>query len=534
MFLNISVQDLLTGFFPTLKANEDTRKGYARVLNILVDAGERGRISDWPRLYGQPRSTSGVQTLEAPRKHLPKIEPAAKAAVQAIVPYGDSFVTELIGRARWLQDNLADQFIECWRNDRRIRDELHNKGWSSKDQRLRQARLQAILEFGWRDANGQAIDRLPFSLRHREDGKELISDAWPPPGPRSFSTMLNTLQGCNLSIVGLCTGARASEILSAEDTPFGEADGRYHARTFKMVDELGGKERDWPLHPVAVRAIEIQRKIAAMLRPEGRTHLWVVLKADAGIRLTDPNQTLRRTVRHLVLEDLLGGGTAHQHRWRHTVARLVALSVVGAPQVLFDLFGHRDLEMTLHYMLSDPAIAEEAMKVARETTYAMVQDALVEASRDEVSGAAAESVRNVLPWAMRRGDKDMEAASLREAAEILTWQGRYWQLVRPGVICTKGLGQYGPCTRERGAPDPGACRTKCDYRLETASAKKQCAETLAALVAERASSLLRGDEMLVANFDGQILAELERWDEVRERVLAEHSDIKRLWEEASR
>ncbi|SDJ62871.1 hypothetical protein SAMN05216338_105715 [Bradyrhizobium sp. Rc2d] len=58
-------------------------------------------------------------------------------------------------------------------------------------------------------------------------------------------------------------------------------------------------------------------------------------------------------------------GTAHMHRWRHTVARLVALSVVGAPKVLFDLFGHKDIEMTLYYMMSDPTIADEALLVAK-------------------------------------------------------------------------------------------------------------------------------------------------------------------------
>ena len=440
----------------------------------------------------------------------------------------------MIHRALWLQDNLADQYLECWKNDRLIRNKLAEEGVSSKDDKVRKHRLKAIQEVDWRDARGQVLDKLPFSLRYLVDGKDVLSDAWPPPGPRAFSAMLNTLQGCNLSVVGLCTGARTSEILSADDAPFGEADGRYHSRTFKLVDDLNGKTRDWPLHPVAVRALDIQRKIAGLVRPDGATRLWVVLKADQFTRLTDPNQTLRRTVRHLELEHLLGSGTAHQHRWRHTVARLVALSVVGAPQVLFDLFGHRDLDMTLHYMLSDPAIAEEAMKVAKEATYAMVQDALVELSHDEVSGPAAEKLRKALPRAMRRGEERMDTNSLLEAAKILTWEGRYWSLVRPGVICTKGLGEYGPCTRERGAPDPGTCRTSCDHRLETASAKKQCADTLVALVGERDRAMQDGDELLVVYFEGQIVAELKRWDEVREKVLAEHPEIKHLWEKSSR
>jgi hypothetical protein len=76
VFSRITMQDLLVSFFPTLDVNEDTREGYARVLNILVDAGERGRISDWPRLFGRTRNIPGEQPLEAPRRDLPAIVPA--------------------------------------------------------------------------------------------------------------------------------------------------------------------------------------------------------------------------------------------------------------------------------------------------------------------------------------------------------------------------------------------------------------------------------------------------------------------------
>jgi hypothetical protein len=182
-------------------------------------------------------------------------------------------------------------------------------------------------------------------------------------------------------------------------------------------------------------------------------------------------------------------------------------------------------------MLSDPRIIEEAMKVAKETSYAAAEEAIAETIEGKTGGPAAAPLRAGLAAAgLRRGEDVFKTSTLRETAEILTFNGRYWLLVRPGVICTKGLGQYGPCTKERGAPDPGACRTTCDHRLETSRAKQDCAETLRTLIVEREQASSDGNEMLLENLDGQILANLQRWDDVRAHVLNDHPEIQGIWE----
>jgi hypothetical protein len=171
------------------------------------------------------------------------------------------------------------------------------------------------------------------------------------------------------------------------------------------------------------------------------------------------------------------------------------------------------------------------MRVAKETSFVMAEAAIAETMRGESSGPAGSALREGLtPLAMRRGEEAFDSATLRETVEVLTFNGRYWSMVRPGVICTKGLGEYGPCTRERGAPDPGACRTTCDHRLETARAKQFCEDALHALVEERANAASEGAEMLLAHLDGQILAQLKRWDDVRQRVLSAYPDIRAIWE----
>lgn len=530
VFGGFTITNILQEVFPALAPTKRGRDALRALLHILVDAGTRGRISDWPRLYADGASPIEVNepTIERNRYGRSAPAPVEKTEQRNWQPFSDAFVTEFIRRALWVNANLADQLIPLWAELREITANEAARGRSTSHPSVIALRSAAIERVRWLDAAGRPITHLPFEIARR--GRDGVSSEWPPRNASDINRMVSTLQAMNIGLVDFCTGARASELEAAQDTEKQGSDDRLHSVTFKLIGQIGGKERDWPLHPAAVRAIEVQQKICRLVRPAGQTHLWVILGDGdkLGKRLLNLTEPLVQAVDHLGLSNLTGADRAHVHRWRHTVARLVALSVVGAPQVLLDLFGHRDLEMTLRYMLSDPRIIEDAMKVAKETSYVMAEEALAETIEGEAGGPAAAPLRAGLAAAgMQRGEKVFETSSLRETAEILTFNGRYWSLVRPGVICTKGLGQYGPCTKERGAPDPGACRTTCDHRLETSRAKQGCEETLRALIVEREQA---DNDMLLANLDGQILANLERWDDVRSRVLDDHPEVRTIWE----
>ena len=535
VFGRFTVQNVLTKLLPAMKASPKTAARCRVVLNILIDAGTRKVISDWPRMFRHGKDGDSHSALERSRRGDTVPRRVALAPSRNYEHLSDEFVTEFMRRALWIHENLADQAIDFWRADIALRDGMISEGWNVFSQPVVDARLDAMRSFPWKTAAGSPLTQLPFDLRESDlAGGHFLTREWPPKSVKSFKRTITTIQGCNLGTTNLCTGARSSELLAADDTPFGFEDGRYRSVTFKLVDDVSGQARDWPLHPAAVRALGIQRRLAETIRPEGEKQLWVALKEERGSRLTNATAVFDRTVEHLALEHLLGGSNAHMHRWRHTVARLVALSVVGAPQVLLDLFGHRDLEMTLHYMLSDPRIAEEAMRVARETNFAMVESAIVQTVDGETSGPAAVPLRQNLSAGMRHAKEAYDVDSLRELAEVLTFDNRFWSVVREGVVCTKGLGQFGPCTAGRGSPDPGSCRTDCNHRLELAMAKQQCEDALASLIRERRSAIADGAEMLVERFEGQIISELKRWDEVRERVLAENEDVRAIWETSSR
>lgn len=531
VFGGFTITNILQEVLPALAPKKRARDNLRALFRTLVDAGMRGRISDWPRLYAEGESTNGNEgpTIERNRHGRTAPTSVEKAEPRNWQPFSDTFVTEFIRRALWIHANLADQLIPLWSELHAITANEAARGRSTSDLSVIALRGAAIERVRWVDGAGKSITHLPFEIAHR-DG---VSDQWPPRRAGDINRMVSTLQAMNFGVIDFCTGARASELEAAQDTEDQGSDNRLHSITFKLIDEIGGKARDWPLHQAAVRAIEVQQRICRLVRPAGETHLWVILGGGdkLGKRLLNLTEPFVKAVDHLGLSGLTGKDRAHVHRWRQTVARLVALSVVGAPQVLMDLFGHRDLEMTLRYMLSDPRIIEDALKVAKETSYAMAEEAIAESIEGEAGCSAATPLRAGLAAAgMQRSEKVFETSSLRETAEILTFNGRYWSLVRPGVICTKGLGQYGPCTKGRGAPDPGACRTTCDHRLETSRAKQGCEETLRALIVERAQAASDGNEMLLANLDGQILANLKRWDDVRSRVLSEHPEVQSIWE----
>ncbi len=538
LWSHLEIRDFLA-MQAAVSDSEQNRNLVRRIVRWLSSAGERGLLIDAPLLFkGSVASGPFGPSLERSQKG-PAPARAEKVEERNFQPFPDEYVTQMMWRARWLHENLAYQLLSCWNEQRAIVARFAGRGIRSSNPTVIDARRNAIASIDWRDGNGQIIERLPFTIAHKFGQHFQYSDAWPPTTGRTVSVLVGTLQALNLCTVAFCTGARAGEIASATDEslvygPRGNNEPRLLARTFKLESSLGGTFRDWPLHPVAARALEIQKVLAQSVRREGDRHLWVhhgmAGEKPLGSPLLDITRQLVAATQHLGLTEIAGNSHPHAHRWRHTIARIVALSVVGSPQVLLDLFGHRDLEMTLRYMLSHPEIAEEAQKVARETAFAFSEEAIAETMNGLAGGPAAKSLMSGLEdLRMRRGDHVYGADSLRELTEVLTFGGKHWQIVRPGVICTKAPGQFGPCTQGRGAPDPGSCRTNCDHRLETTRAKSHCSATIEVLIGELAHAQVCEHNMIVANLKGQLIAQLQRWDDIRIEWLGRSDTAKWAW-----
>jgi hypothetical protein len=344
--------------------------------------------------------------------------------------------------------------------------------------------------------------------------------AWPPKRFNSLKQCLTFLQTSHLFVVLLAMGARWNEVsgltrrcLGPGEAAWGEQ--RVEGKTWKLVDDTGGAGRDWPLHPLAAQAIQQQVKLANLLAP-ALGSLWVPqLRTRFGIPLdglANATEHLQRFAAATGAMPFMAGTSLHPHRFRKTVARLAALALVGAPKILMDLFGHRSIEMTLRYILSDPSLAAEVEEVAKAQVIMLGERAITTAESN--GGPAAKALRTAFAGAVRGDRKPLGADDMREAAEILTMQGKSVQLVRPNVLCTKGPHEAGPCTRNVGHPDPSRCKARCDHRLELAAARDDVDKAISQCVAMLHDAAVADDEMQWAFWRGQLSHHIARFEDI--------------------
>lgn len=227
----------------------------------------------------------------------------------------------------------------------------------------------------------------------------------------------------------------------------------------------------------------------------------------------DYNVYLRRLVKVLGLSEQLGKGNLHAHRFRKSTARLIALSILGAPKILMDLFGHKQIGMTLHYILSDPTIRAEMLEVARAQTIMLAKTAIE--TSEESGGPAAVKIKAAVQAVRFRMGEDFGDDSIEELAETLTDNGRTWQLVRAGVLCTKGPQVAGACTPNTAMPEPSRCRTKCEHRLELGYLREDVNAAIHFAVGQVEQANAENNMMKSAMWKGQILTNINRFDSLK-------------------
>jgi integrase len=397
-----------------------------------------------------------------------------------------------------------------------------------------------IAQFQWRQPDGALLSELPFRMLGLSPGQRDMT--WPPRTYSEVKELLKTLQTAHLFIFLLSTGGRISETLSLREGCIVEsAQGIYTAngKTYKLVFDNAGATRDWPLPEMALHAISQQEKLSVALTAIGRMDLTHAQKRDRqttgsiwksvgfqgkGFKASY-NYSMRRTMAVLNLSEWMDDDPLSAHRFRKTIARLIALAMVGAPKILMDLFGHKSIEMTLHYILTDPGIRSEMAEVAKAQTIMLATDAVREA--EILGGPAAAAVRGAAAAERVRLGADFGEEDLRRLAETLTFGGRTWQLVRPGVICTKGPQQTGPCNRSLGHPEPSRCRSSCGHRLEQSFLREDTDRALAQAVEFLEAAQAEDDPIAVEMWHGQILAHLPRFPDLAQKWRC-HPAIARL------
>lgn len=502
------------------------------------------------------------------------------------LPLPDDFVGAIGQKSNWLILNLGPNLLCILKEFLSIWEKSAQLGLGSRY--VSEICQKYLAGYSWIDTNGRALEALPFELRLNRRGahsKKLskpqsmerlvkeeslegggdtseISVSWPPRGAAQIFGLARLLQGAHLFVIGLSTGARNGETLVMERSCVHRApDGVPYAngRTYKLVRLHEGEVRDWPLPELAERAFDQQEKLISLverLSPLGQqgavadprtisrgTGLWFMAN-DRAAEITSAGlqAVLRNYVVYLGMEISPGGQGIRPHRLRKTLARMVALSIVQAPKVLQDVFGHKDIEMTLYYILADKSLAAEIDVIVRELRVMRCSDViasmvLAEEERPRagpqwvgqgsamvppvvsgLGGRAAVSVCLAVEEygrELHRTSQEWGAESVEELARILSFGGTTWDLVRPGVLCTKSLGQFGPCNTKRGHPDPGSCQTSCDYRLEEAWLREDVERCLSESIEHWERETEDGQDLIAEFWAGQVRMHVNRFSDLK-------------------
>lgn len=435
-----------------------------------------------------------------------------------ILPFNDEFTSAVCSAAMWTMDILGPELIACWNDLLRF---------TEQDQRVAKNSYMRV-EFvkNWEGKFLKPGTELRYLYRLKTREEEGLTSApfakWPPHGRMGLKGMLSRLQEAHGILISFAIGPRDGEVTDLPRDCLKQVfDGSVLVgQTFKLSASPLGTTRHWPLPKVVVQAIEQQQQLAEALDPGG-SYLFVPFARRESIK--DGKRSglnLASFAEKVALRDGTAlidicDGNANSHRFRKTVVRLAALSLVGANQILFDILGHRDPEMTLNYILSDPNLQDDIRQIAREANLVLAKDAITHSETN--GGPAAERVdefaKRLYP---RSGPSELDIQELDHAAEVLSQGGRV-MLVRPGILCTKTFNQSGPCTQRAGKPDIGNCDVGCQHRLELEAAKQDHRKSIEQILAN-----IPPEGHFMRNWwQGQLVAHLMPFVDLRSEMLAD-------------
>lgn len=334
------------------------------------------------------------------------------------------------------------------------------------------------------------------------------------------------VKAAHLWMVLLGNGNRNSEVASMRvDCLVSDEKGtfKWSGRTYKLTGLTGGRGIDAVVPEIIGQSILQQIRLAQLTRLDrdfGGNALWCGENVKAVLNLSG---TLNSYVDALGLRHLLGeqNPSCHEHRFRKTLARIVALSLTNSIMILKDCFGHSDAVMTLlSYIASDPSIVQEVIRVQKELTIMLAADVITD--REKVAGPGAPALRQRADEHLKRiGKSKFEPQDAFEFARSETFEGRAWMMIAPGILCTAphDVTQVStPCALGQKRHNPANCKTGCDWQLLlTGYFTTQADDTVEYALKNLQQAIETEDEASIALWAGQAKAWLYRYDEVAEK-----------------
>ncbi|WP_434782779.1 MAG: site-specific integrase [Ferrovum myxofaciens] len=448
-------------------------------------------------------------------------------------PIPDDYLAEMGPRVLWVVQDLGPNLLHLLEAIPELFSSINITKSKNKTALLCRYFNQNV----WRDRDGQSITAPPHYLK-TASGLRRVD--WPPTNWDQVKVLSAILQGAHLWVTLLAMAGRISEIRSlplncVEWARDGNA--YVNGKTYKLSQYLAGEERDWPAPEALIDALAQQIRLVKaweliMLTEQGKIegsktpqteggHFWASLgsasSADSTYELSNERQALMRLAQRLGMDPRPGGKSLHPHRFRKTIARLMGIAIVDSPRVLMRLLGHRDIAMTMHYILTDKALRAEIEQVTRELRIMRCQGVLEDIRTAQhtpgapVFGGHGGGAAPLLSDAITSKENELHQQGLEwevdttyELALHLTLGGKFFRLTRPGVVCLKEDRNAGPCT----------CDSSCINRIEEKTARRDVNDLIPILVNQGHQALANNELLLLANTVEQLEDELARFEDI--------------------
>lgn len=483
----------------------------------------------------------------------PKLKTVPQDVPSEYQPISDRYLEEFGPRNLWLIRELGPCLLPLLED---LATHLEDLDWSGKNNYdlskvvLPEFIARHLKDHPWMDSMGRPL-KPNFPLKTGARGKDKFQ--FPPRSWEQLKVLSATLQSTHLFLTLLAAAGRIGEVETLLHSCVTTArDGKDYVRgwTYKLSGNLFGDERTWPAPTVLVQTLGQQVRLATVwLRlppgaiedglpkaPPTHTALWLSLGASPNTNAAQPLKDLGHALRMLAerfgMDPKPGGINLHPHRCRKTIGRLAGIALFNSPLVLKRLFGHKSIEMTLHYILCDKDIRTEAEAVLRELRIVHCAQALEEVREALATGAPLPGHSGAAASRLVDAVKDHEArlansgrawahGSAYDLAYLLTSSGQGWRFIQKNIICAKVPGEAGLCRKNKGEPDTSNCQPECGNRVVLALERRDAGEIVNAYM----------DVALKARDEGQfgtfyysmerLLKELNNFPDIKEKYMAD-------------
>lgn len=369
-------------------------------------------------------------------------------------------------------------------------------------------------------------------------GQKQVSGWFKPGNWSQVQGLFYLLQTAHLWVCFLATGGRVSEVLKLSLNCFvEERDGNTYVRgkRYKFSSDVFGDVNNWVAPDVLLKALLQQRELIEVsdsirsIRSASKNKtivdspLWLSFRDNMSgsftpVMLDDPLSSLKSLACRLGVNPMPDGISAHPHRFRKTMARLVGVAVVEGPKVLARLLGHKDVSTAVAYILSDKALQVEINAVSQELRILKCKEVVsgvhsqlhspdAADGRVKYGGGAMPGIKEAVAMyeeRLNRMGSIWSDTTAYDLAKIMTFNGVCFRQIRPGVICTKPSRQVEVC----------ACTSDCINRIEEGMARRDVSELIPKLIEQSERAILENHLLVGASLLSQIDNELSRFTDI--------------------